>query len=103
MKTRKTVVCISGVFLLMWFLCAVWIIQSQAAFSPVYRTSWTLRVVKVVDHIVKKGESLTKIANTYGVTLQDILRANSITNPDSVKPGEKIKIPLKKVKGEVLI
>ena len=59
--------------------------------------------MKVVDHIVKKGESLTKIAKEYGVTLQDILKANGIDDPGNVQAGEKIRIPLKKVKGEVLI
>ena len=103
MRKRETVVFFTGIFLFVWFLCAWMVYEGNTRLSPVCRTAWTLRVVKVVDHIVKQGESLTKIAKKYGVSLQEILKANSIKDPDSVKAGEKIKVPLKKIKGEVLI
>ncbi len=44
---------------------------------------------------VKKGESLTKIAEKAGVTVKDIERANGIENGNKIKAGEKIKIPTK--------
>ena len=103
MKRKKVVIFFAGLFLLLW-AGAFWSIHIRnSKYSPVSRTAWTLRVVKVVDHIVKKGESLTKIAEKYGVPLQDILKVNAIEDSDTVKAGEKIKIPLSKVKGEVLI
>jgi LysM repeat protein len=47
-----------------------------------------------VVHVVKSGESLSKIAATYGVTVDDILAANpSITNPNKIAVGDKIVIP----------
>ncbi|MCH5225792.1 MAG: LysM peptidoglycan-binding domain-containing protein [Muribaculaceae bacterium] len=46
-------------------------------------------------HIVKKGETLSKIASTYGVTVAAIKSANGMTN-DNLRAGQKIKIPAKK-------
>lgn len=44
-------------------------------------------------HTVKKGESLSKIANKYrGVSIADIKRANGITGT-KIKAGQKLKIP----------
>jgi LysM repeat protein len=47
-----------------------------------------------VVHTVKSGETLSAIAATYGVTLDDILAANpSITDPNDIDVGDKIVIP----------
>jgi LysM repeat protein len=47
-----------------------------------------------VVHVVKSGDSLSGIAATYGVTVDDILAANpSITDPNKIAPGDKIVIP----------
>ena len=44
---------------------------------------------------IKKGDSLSKIAKTYGTTWQKIHEMNKdvIKNPDKIFPGQKIKIP----------
>ena len=44
---------------------------------------------------VQKGESLTKIAEKAGVSVNDIKRANGIDDGNKIKAGEKIKIPTK--------
>ena len=45
-------------------------------------------------HIVKQGDSLYSIAQKYGVSLEDIVKANpGITNPDAIDVGMKVKIP----------
>ncbi|MFC4809022.1 LysM peptidoglycan-binding domain-containing protein [Paenibacillus sp. GCM10023250] len=45
-------------------------------------------------HIVKKGDSLYMIAQKYNVSLEEILKLNpSITNPDEIDVGMKIKVP----------
>ena len=100
---RKTVIIITGVFFILWSMCAWTVFSQNSRIDPAYRTAWTLRVVKVVDHIVKKGESLTKIAKKYGVSIGEILKVNKISAPEKVKEGEKIKIPLRNIKGEILI
>jgi len=47
-----------------------------------------------VVHIVKSGDTVSGIAATYGVTVDDILAANpSITDPNTIAPGDKIVIP----------
>jgi len=48
-------------------------------------------------YTVKSGDTLSKIAKTYNVTVSDILTANpSITNPAVIRVGQKITIPSSK-------
>ncbi|MGM9845783.1 MAG: transglycosylase SLT domain-containing protein [Muribaculaceae bacterium] len=49
---------------------------------------------KTTNHTVKKGENLFKIAKKYGVTVDDIKKANNIKG-DNIKQGQKLKIPKK--------
>ncbi|QMV43824.1 LysM peptidoglycan-binding domain-containing protein [Cohnella cholangitidis] len=45
-------------------------------------------------HMVKQGDSLYSIAQKYGVTLEDIVKANpDISNPDAIEVGMKVKVP----------
>ncbi|MDX8046544.1 SafA/ExsA family spore coat assembly protein [Gracilibacillus sp. S3-1-1] len=45
-------------------------------------------------HIVQKDETLWKIAQKYGVALDEVIEANpQISNPDLIMPGMKIKVP----------
>ena len=44
-------------------------------------------------HTVQAGENLTTIAQQYGVTVQAIVAANEITNPDRVTVGTTLIIP----------
>ena len=43
-------------------------------------------------HKIRRGESLSKIAKKYGVTVEAIKRANNFSN-DRITAGETIKIP----------
>jgi len=45
-------------------------------------------------HRVSSGENLTVIANRYGVTLDDLLRANPRVEPNRITAGQWIEIPL---------
>jgi murein DD-endopeptidase MepM/ murein hydrolase activator NlpD len=45
------------------------------------------------DHIIQKGETIYSIARSYGVTVQDILDLNGITDPGKVQAGRRIRIP----------
>ncbi|MBK8903814.1 MAG: LysM peptidoglycan-binding domain-containing protein [Anaerolineaceae bacterium] len=44
-------------------------------------------------HTVQAGENLTAIAQQYGVTVQAIVAANKLTNPDRVTVGTTLIIP----------
>jgi len=46
-------------------------------------------------YIVKKGDTLWDIAQRFGVSLEELLKANpQIKNPDLIYPGQEIRIPL---------
>lgn len=44
-------------------------------------------------HLVKKGDTIVKIAKQYKVTQDDLMRANSITDPTKLKAGANLIIP----------
>lgn len=44
-------------------------------------------------HMVKPGDTLWNISRMYGVTMEDIIRANGIKNPDALAPGQVLVIP----------
>ncbi len=44
-------------------------------------------------HIVESGQELALIAREYGVTPQDIISLNNITNPDIIWVGQELLIP----------
>jgi septal ring factor EnvC (AmiA/AmiB activator) len=44
------------------------------------------------EHVVQKGETLTSIAKSSGVTVADLRKANNLTS-DSLKVGQKLVIP----------
>jgi len=46
-------------------------------------------------HKVKSGESLEKIAKNYGVSVQELIKANKNINPNKLKVGENLCIPQK--------
>jgi LysM repeat protein len=49
---------------------------------------------KQVYHVVKRGENLTQIALSYGVSVQSIVQANNLWNPNYIYTGQYLKIPV---------
>jgi LysM repeat protein len=47
-----------------------------------------------VYHVVKPGQNLTQIANYYGVTVQAIVNANNLWNPNLIYTGQRLLIPV---------
>lgn len=43
---------------------------------------------------VKTGDTLTRIAKNYGVTISDIMTANNLSNADKIYTGQILKVPL---------
>ncbi len=51
-------------------------------------------------HTVERGDSLSKIASLYkdrGITIQDIIKANNIEDPNKIEIGQELKIPARPV------
>jgi N-acetylmuramoyl-L-alanine amidase len=46
-----------------------------------------------ITYIVKKGDTLKKIAISFGVTVEDILESNQITDINNIVIGQKLEIP----------
>ncbi|MBS4760702.1 MAG: LysM peptidoglycan-binding domain-containing protein [Clostridium sp.] len=43
---------------------------------------------------IQSGQTLSEIAVKYGVSVEDLKKANGITNADDIKAGQKINIPI---------
>ena len=50
---------------------------------------------KTATYTVKRGDTLTAIAQKYGTTVQKLVTLNNIANPDVIKVGQKLTIPAK--------
>jgi nucleoid-associated protein YgaU len=48
----------------------------------------------VIHHIVQPNDNLTKIAEHYGVTIQEIIALNNIPNPNRIEAGTVLRIPV---------
>ncbi len=46
-------------------------------------------------YTVKSGDTLSKIAKQFGVTVNALVQANNIANPNLIRPGQVLKIPTK--------
>jgi LysM repeat protein len=46
-------------------------------------------------YTVKSGDTLSKIAKQFGVTVDALVKANNIANPNLIKLGQVLKIPPK--------
>lgn len=44
-------------------------------------------------YIVKWGDTLTKISEEYGVTIEGLVRLNNIANPNLIYVGQVLRIP----------
>jgi nucleoid-associated protein YgaU len=45
------------------------------------------------EYTVEAGDSLTAIAEQFGVTVEALAAANNITNPDQIQVGQTLTIP----------
>lgn len=46
-----------------------------------------------IEYTIKRGDILARIAKNYGVTVEEILAINSITNANNLTVGQVIRIP----------
>ena len=49
-----------------------------------------------VYHVIQPGDTLLKISHRYnGISIEELKSMNDISNPRSLKPGMKLKVPVK--------
>ena len=48
---------------------------------------------RLAVHVVKKGETLFRIATSYGVSLAKLMDANGLAHDATIHPGQQIRIP----------
>lgn len=71
--------CLAGVLVIAMLMCALPVARIGAQASSPY--------------IVQAGDSLTRIAARLGVTVDAIVQANGLTNPDAIWVGQELVIP----------
>ena len=73
---RKTALCLKPVFLCicLWSFSAVVFAAAQ-------------------DYVVQKGETLYSISRNFSISVDEICRENGIQKSDTLKAGQKLKIP----------
>lgn len=68
--------------------------QKKEQTTPAVVKKKEVQKPKTVTHRVRSGESLSKIARRYGVTVSAIKKANNLTS-DKISIGQKLRIPTK--------
>lgn len=56
-------------------------------------SAWGVLAEEELYHTVKRGETLSSISRLYGVTVQAIIEANQLTNPNLIYEGQRLRIP----------
>lgn len=56
------------------------------------RVNEILGINQVEYYIVQSGDNLTKIANRYGTTVNQLVSWNNIANPNLIYPGQKLRV-----------
>ncbi|MDA0990877.1 MAG: LysM peptidoglycan-binding domain-containing protein [Verrucomicrobia bacterium] len=68
-------------------------IEPTPAPVPVVHTPVKSWPAETTTYTIQKGDSLSVIAKRYGVSLQQLVALNHITNPDKVVEGQKLVLP----------
>jgi LysM repeat protein len=71
---------------------------SSATLPPIVTASTTTTIYITTTtvqkyYIVKRGDTLGKIAKAFQVRLADIMAINGITNADDIQAGQELQIP----------
>ena len=72
--------------------------QFQVQFNSIKPSRTTTAPEKYVYHRIKRGETLSCIANTYGTTIKTLAESNKISTRAVLKIGHVLKIPASRVR-----
>ncbi|MBN2395180.1 MAG: 5'-nucleotidase C-terminal domain-containing protein, partial [Candidatus Atribacteria bacterium] len=67
-------------------------IEKAGVISPV-RQNWIAEKEEVKTYVVIAGDSIWKIAQKFGTTMEKIIQMNQLINPRLIFPGQKLMIP----------
>lgn len=67
--------------------------STTAAPAAVGATTTTTPSTDEEFYLVQQGDSLSAIASSFGVKVDELMAANGITNPDKIQAGQKLIIP----------
>jgi len=67
--------------------------QAYATLAPNQRHD--TQAVTTAFHVVKRGESLGRIAKRYGVSTRELLAANDLASSAKLKSGSKLQVPIR--------
>jgi LysM repeat protein len=58
-------------------------------------TTTTILVTTTVQryYVIQRGDTLSKIADSFNVRLEDLMALNGIDNPDKIEAGQELEIP----------
>ena len=74
-------------------------VKKELVVSPIISPSIPIKHPAPVHHpgtktyVVRSGDSIWKIANMFGVSMESIIRANNLQNPNLIFPGQQLIIP----------
>jgi len=57
-------------------------------------TGYAIRFTEIKKHVVRRGESINKIAARYNSNPETIMLINNIQNPAKLRPGRTLYIPI---------
>ncbi len=66
-------------------------VQAVTAISMDYLDDYKSN--KINEYTVQPGDALSFIASDFGITPESVLWANKLSSPDSIKPGQVLRIP----------
>ena len=76
----------------MW-LCGALACATPAAVSPALSADHAEPELVSVDHVVRPGETLYRIARAYGLTADELAAANGVSDPTALRVGQTLTIP----------
>lgn len=75
-----------------WLLTGIFLLGLGWVGSPLFERA-TAQETETQVHTVQAGETLSEIAQSYGVTMDAVMRLNGITNADAIFVGQRLRIP----------
>jgi LysM repeat protein len=70
----------------------------QETLPPLNTTTSTTSTILVTTtvqkyYVIQRGDTLSKIADSFNVRLEDLMALNGIDNPDKIEAGQELEIP----------